>query len=134
MESMSAVLLDGNEIIIGVDKDNGNFWINVTSSDIPVLMKDGTEAVLVKSGVVVNVMSSKIEIEERYGVKLMKTVFLDNPVLEAIEEEYPEAFIIGSTDSAKAYLGRVKEMIVAPGFESEPPNKRKMRIDRVNSY
>ena len=78
MESMSAVLLDGTPdgIPIVANIHNGNIFINVTPNDIPIVLENGvTKAVLVKSGV--------NDSEEN---------------LKLLEESYPEAIIIDSTE------------------------------------
>ena len=72
------------------------------------------------------------------GVELVKTIFQaskeDEEKLSKLEQENPDAIIVGSIIAAQAFPGRVLAMIPAPGFERVPPDQKRMRDDKFTTF
>ncbi len=75
---------------------------------------------------------------KRCGATLVSVRFVadeaNTAMLEKLEQENPNAIIIGSMIAAQAFPGRVLAMIAAPGFERVPPDQKRVRDDRFTIF
>jgi hypothetical protein len=114
-------------------------FVNATSHPLNFRNSDGSEFEIAPSGVVLN---AKFQEEAAGthpgGAMLLRSVPVASPEelakLEALEQEYPGALIIGSMIAAQAFPGRVVAMIAAPGFERIPPPNKRMDPSRFTIY
>ena len=117
---------------------NGIKIINVTPHPINFAVGDEVE-IVPPSGVVINARPVEIKVgKHRSGAELVCTHFeanYENSVkLDALEETYPDAVIVGSIIAAQAFPVRVFAMIPAPGFERVPPDQKRMRPDKFTVF
>ena len=90
-------------------------------------------------GILVNAVAKEVTGYGRLGgAELVSVAFVadeDNSVaLARLEEQNPEAIIIGSMIAAQAFPGRVCAMIPAPGFERVPTAEKRMRDDKFTIF
>lgn len=90
-------------------------------------------------GVLINAKATEVAVGTHpSGAKLVKVVFTadeaNTAALAKLEEEKPDAVIIGSMIAAQAFPGRVVAMIAAPGFERVPPDQKRMRDDKFTVF
>ncbi len=72
------------------------------------------------------------------GAELVRTCFIPTPeaeeALTKLEQEWPDAVIVGSIIAAQAFPGRVFALVPVEGFERVPPAEKRMRDDKFTVF
>ena len=71
---------------------------------------------------------------EKLGLENFSAFVTREKALAKLEQENPDAIIIGSIIAAQAFPGRVLAMVPAPGFERVPPAEKRMRDDKFTVF
>lgn len=112
--------------------------INTTICPINFLTENGAVHTVPPSGAVLEATKVQVPGNIRFKVQIIKTKFEPDAVslnlLAQIEEEYPDALILGSQLAAQMFPGRVFAPIPYPGFENIPAAERKMSLERFMSF
>ncbi len=108
--------------------------INVSPHALNFRNEDGSEFAVEPSGTIVNATAINEEVGSHpSGAKLIRVRFIPNDdaiaAIERIEQEAPDAIIVGSLIAAQAFPGRVVAMVAAEGYERRPPAEKRMRPD-----
>lgn len=109
--------------------------INTTPHTIPFQNTVGVFYEVRPCGVIINARPvEEVARTHSSGAKLVRTRFVADPgseeALAKLEQENPNAVIVGSTAAAQAFPGRVYAPVPAPGYEEYPPEKKRMRDDK----
>ena len=101
--------------------------------------KDDAGIVVVPpSGVVINAEMRSEAVGTKAGAELFKVTIWQDPAstadVDRLEQEHPDALIVGSLIAAQAYPGRVVAMVALPGFERMPPDQKRMNPRKFTVY
>ena len=90
------------------------------------------------SGWLVNAKPMEKEVGKCGNATLLRTVFVGDAeteeVLRRLKTLESDLVIVGSIIAAQAYPGLVYGLVPAPGFERVEPSKKRMSMERFNTF
>src|SRR5690606_41634871 len=113
--------------------------INTTPHPIRIQNTDGEVFEVDPCGILINARPvEEVAGTHPSGATLVRTRFEADPASEEalarLEQENPDAIIVGSIIAAQAFPGRVFAMVPVPGFERVPPAEKRMRTDKFTTF